>query len=62
MMTLPELECRSGTGQLRAAGIGEDVIGGRVSLVAEDGQRRNFHRSFRAPPVARGHAGRIACR
>jgi hypothetical protein len=42
--------------------IGEDVIGGRVSLVAEDGERENFHRSARALPAARGHAGRITCR
>src|SRR5207248_5700733 len=47
---------------LRAAGIGEDVIGGRVSFVAEDGERRNFHRSVRALSAARGHAGRITCR
>ena len=40
----------------------EDVIGGRVSLVAEDGECRNFHRSVRALPAARGHAGRITCR
>jgi hypothetical protein len=33
-----------------------------VSLVAEDGERRNFHRSVRALPAARGHAGRITCR
>ena len=46
---------------LQAAGIGEDVIGGRVSLVAEDGEPRNFHRSVRALPAARGHAGRITC-
>jgi hypothetical protein len=42
--------------------MGEDVIGGRVSLVAEDGERENFHRSVRALPAARGHAGRITCR
>ncbi len=29
----------------------EDVIGGRASLVAGDGERRNFHRSARAPPA-----------
>jgi hypothetical protein len=40
----------------------EDVIGGRVSLVAEDGQCENFHRSARALPAARGHAGYITCR
>jgi hypothetical protein len=44
---------------LRAAGIGEDAIGGRASLAADDGERRNFHRSARALPAARGHAGRI---
>jgi hypothetical protein len=44
---------------LRAAGIGEDVIGGRASLAAGDGERENFHRSARALPAARGHAGRI---
>src|SRR6185437_13473795 len=42
---------------LRAAGIGEDVIGGRASLGADDGERRNFHRSARAPPAIRRHAG-----
>jgi len=42
--------------------MGKDVIGGRVSLVAEDGQCENFHRSVRALPAARGHAGRITCR
>jgi len=40
----------------------EDVIGGRVSLVAEDGECRNFHRSVRALPASRGHAGHITCR
>ena len=50
---------RSSRYWLRAAGMGEDVIGGRASLVADDGERRNFHRSARAPPAARGHAGRI---
>ena len=44
---------------LRAAGIGEDGIGGRASLVAGDGECRNFHRSARAPPAARRHAGHI---
>ena len=29
------------------------------SLAADDGERRNFHRSARAPPAARGHAGPI---
>jgi hypothetical protein len=36
---------------LRAAGIGEDVIDGRASLVAGDGERENFHRSARALPA-----------
>ena len=40
----------------------EDVIGGRVSLGAEDGERGNFHRSVRALPAAPGHAGHITCR
>jgi hypothetical protein len=40
----------------------EDVIGGRGSLVADDGERRNFHRSVRAPPATRGHAGHITRR
>jgi hypothetical protein len=35
----------------------EDVIGGRVSLAAEDGERRNFHRSAQASPATCGHAG-----
>jgi len=48
-----ELRRRSSRYWLRAAAIGEDVIGGRVSLAAEDGERRNFHRSARAPPAAR---------
>ena len=50
---------RSSRYWLRAAGIGEDVIGGRASLVAGDGERENFHRSARAPPAARRHAGHI---
>ena len=29
------------------------------SLEADDGQCRNFHRSARAPPAVRGHAGHI---
>ena len=29
------------------------------SLKADDGQCRNFHRSARAPPAVRGHAGQI---
>jgi hypothetical protein len=33
-----------------------------VSLVAEDGEYRDFHRSVRALPAARGHGGRITCR
>ncbi len=53
---------RSSRYWLRAAGIGEDVIGGRVSLVAGDGERENFHRSARTLPAARGHAGRISRR
>ena len=30
-----------------------------MSLAAEDSERRNFHRSARALPAARGHAGPI---
>jgi hypothetical protein len=37
--------------------MGEDVIGGRASLVAGDGTRRNFHRSARALSAARSQAG-----
>jgi hypothetical protein len=50
--------------QVLAAGsrIGKDVIGGRVSLVADDGERENFHRSARALPATRRHAGHITCR
>ena len=44
---------------LRAAAIGEGVIGGRASLVANDGECRNFHRSARTLPAAGGHAGHI---
>jgi hypothetical protein len=44
---------------LRAAGMGKDVIGGRESLVAVGGERENFHRSARAPPATRRHAGRV---
>ena len=51
---------RSSRYWLRAAGIGEDVIGGRASLVADDGERENFHRSARALPAARRHAGHIS--
>jgi hypothetical protein len=29
----------------------EDVIGGRASFVAEDGERENFHRSARTLPT-----------
>ena len=47
---------------LRAAGMGEDVIGGRASLVAGDGERENFHRSARALPATRRHAGHITRR
>jgi hypothetical protein len=46
---------------LRAAGIGEDDIGGRASLAAEDGEPENFHRSARAPPATRRHAGHVPC-
>ena len=53
---------RSSRYWLRAAGIGEDVIGGRGSLVAGDGERRNFHRSARAPPATRRHAGTLKLR
>jgi hypothetical protein len=45
---------RKGT-RLRTAGIGKDDIGGRVSFVAGDGERENFHRSARALPAAREH-------
>ena len=45
---------------LRAAGIGEDVIGGRASLMANDDECRNFHRSARTLPATRGHAGHIS--
>ena len=34
-------------------------MSGRESLGAGDGERRNFHRSARAPPAACGHAGAI---
>ena len=47
---------------LRAAGIGEDVIGGRVSLAAGDGERENFHCSARVLPATRKHAGHISRR
>ena len=47
---------------LRAAGIGEDGIGGRASLVAGDGERENFHRSARSLPATPRHAGPITCR
>jgi hypothetical protein len=39
--------------------MGKDVIGGRESLVAGDGERENFHRSVRALPAARRHAGHV---
>jgi hypothetical protein len=39
--------------------MGEDVIGGRASLEADDGERENFHRSARASPATSGHAGRF---
>jgi transposase InsO family protein len=32
-------------------------MSGRESLGADDGERRNFHRSARAPPATRSHAG-----
>jgi hypothetical protein len=44
----------------RAARVGEDVIGGRASLVADDGERENFHRSARVPPATSRHAGHTA--
>ena len=50
---------RSSRYWLRAAGIGEDVIGERASLVAGDGERENFHRSARTLPATRRHAGHI---
>jgi hypothetical protein len=53
---------RSSRYWLRAAGIGEDVIGGQASLVAGNGERENFHRSARALPATRRHAGHITCR
>jgi hypothetical protein len=34
-------------------------MSGRESLGAGDGERRNFHRSARAPPATRRHAGRL---
>jgi hypothetical protein len=46
---------------LRQPGVGEDVIGGRVSLVAGDGEREDFRRSARALPASRRHAGHITC-
>jgi glyoxalase superfamily protein len=48
---------RSRRYRLQAAGIGEDVIGGRASLAAGDGERENFHRSARALPATRRHTG-----
>jgi len=50
---------RSSRYWLRATGIGKDVIGGRASLGAGDGERENFHRSARAPPATRRHAGHL---
>ena len=50
---------RSSRYWLRAAGTGEDGIGGRASLVTEDGERENSHRSARAPPATRSHAGHM---
>ena len=44
---------------LRAAGMDEDVMSGRASLVADDGECENFHRSARAPPATRRHAGHL---
>ena len=41
---------RSSRYWLRAAGIGEDVIGGRASLVADDGERKELP-SFRPGPA-----------
>jgi hypothetical protein len=37
----------------------EDVTGGRASPGAGNGERENFHRSARAPPATRRHAGHI---
>ena len=34
-------------------------MSGRASLLADDGERRNFHRSARAAPATCRHAGRI---
>ena len=53
---------RSSRYWLRAAGIGEDVIGGLGSLAAEDGERRNFHRSALAhhPPLRHGRPSLIS--
>ena len=39
--------------------VGEDDMSGRESLGADDGERENFHRSARAPPATRRHAGHI---
>jgi hypothetical protein len=51
---------RSRTYWLHAAAVmGEDGIGGRASLGADDGKRENFHRSARTPPATRRHAGHI---
>jgi hypothetical protein len=50
------------TPPLRAAGMGKDVISGRESLVAVDGERENFHRFARATPAARRHARRVTRR
>ena len=50
---------RSSRYWLRAGSMGEDVIGGRASLVADDGECENFHRSARASPATCRHAGRF---
>jgi hypothetical protein len=43
-----------------AAGIKEDVMSGRESFGADDGECENFHRSARAPPASRRHARHIS--
>jgi hypothetical protein len=53
---------RSSRYWLRAAGIGEDGIGGRESLGAGDGECENLHRSARTLPAPSRHAGHITCR
>jgi DDE_Tnp_1-associated len=53
---------RSGRYWLRAAGTGEDGIGGQVSLVAGNGECENFHRSAQALPATSRHARHITRR